>query len=183
MSLDTILILSRYLSGEALEIVVTHSIEVTSLASSICNFLQFSKEETLFVQQAAMLHDIGVCRVNAPELGLVDRYPYIMHGILGREILESEGLSHHALVCERHIGVGLTVEDIKAQHLPLPLRDMTPQTIAEEIVCFADLFYSKQPGKLNRRKSISRVRKKLERFGAAKIQIFDSWILRFGNVL
>jgi len=103
-----------------------------------------------------------------------------MHGILGREILELEGLPQHALVCERHIGVGLTVDDIVGQSLSLPLRDMSPQTVAEEIVCFADLFYSKKPGKLTKRKSIESVRDNLSRFGESKVRIFDSWMQRFG---
>lgn len=180
--MDIISILSRHLSGKAFEVVLAHSIEVSKLAIAVCKNLGLSESETLFVQQAAMLHDIGVCRVNSPDLGLCEEHPYIMHGIFGRMILEQEGLPQHALVCERHIGVGLTVEDIVGQSLPLPLRDMSPQSVAEEIVCFADLFYSKKPGKLNRRKPINSVRENLLHFGEAKVLIFDSWIQRFGAV-
>ena len=43
-----------------------------------------------------------------------------------RELLEKEGLPQHALVCDRHTGVGITIEDIRAQELPIPERDMTP---------------------------------------------------------
>lgn len=180
MSLDTISILNRYFCGEALDIIVTHSDAVSRLASAVCRSLTLSNEEKLFIEQAAMLHDIGVSRVNAPDIGLFGTHPYIMHGVLGREILEAEGLPLHAMVCERHIGVGLTLEDINIQRLQLPLRDMAPQTLAEEIVCFADLFYSKRPGKLSQRKSPNLIRKKLDKFGVSKVQIFDSWLLRFG---
>lgn len=166
-----------------MEVVVAHSVAVSGLASSICSTLKLSDDEALFVEQAAMLHDIGVCRVNAPGIGMFGIHPYIRHGVLGREILEAEGLLHHAMVCERHIGVGLTEEDIVSQGLNLPLRNMTPQGVAEEIVCFADLFYSKKPGYLSRRKSAAEVRNKLSSFGAEKVQIFDSWLLRFGSVL
>ena len=38
------------------------------------------------------------------------------------KMLDSEGLPQHALVCERHIGVGLTMEDIRLQKLPLPFK-------------------------------------------------------------
>ncbi len=181
-ALDTVSLLSRYLSGKAFEIVLAHSIEVSELAIAVCNHLRLSEPEMLIVQQAAMLHDIGVCRVKAPDLGLGEGHPYIMHGILGREILEQEGLPQHALVCERHIGVGLTVEDIVSQTLPLPLRNMTPLTVTEEIVCFADLFYSKKPGKMVKRKSIKSVRDNLSHFGEKKVLIFDSWVQRFGVV-
>jgi len=181
--LDTISVLSKYLSDKSFDIVLTHSIEVSVLAIAVCGHLRLSASDTLFVQQAAMLHDIGVCRVKAPDLGLREGHPYIMHGILGREILEHEGLLQHALVCERHIGVGLTVEDIVNQSLPLPLRDMSPLTVAEEIVCFADLFYSKKTGQLTKRKSINRVRENLLHYGEEKSIIFDSWIQRFGTVI
>jgi len=173
--------LKRYFRGQAQEIVVTHGSVVAELSLGIGRSLQLNDAELLFLEQAAMLHDIGICRVYAPDIGLFGRHPYIMHGILGREILEAEGLPRHALVCERHIGVGLNVTDIAGQRLPLPLRDMTPQTLAEEIVCFADLFFSKKPGKLEQMKSPFKVREKLVRFGDEKVRIFDMWLERFGS--
>ena len=130
-----------------------------------------------------LLHDIGVCRIVAPKIGLEQGFPYIMHGIIGREILEQEGLPRHALVCERHIGVGLTVEDIIRQGLPLPQRDMSPVSTAEQIVCFADLFYSKSPGKITKQKSPEKVRRKLAGFGEGKALIFDRWMELFGACL
>jgi len=127
-----------------------------------------------------LLHDIGVCRIYAPKLGLYGEHPYITHGIMGREILEEEGLPLHALVCERHIGVGLTVADIISQQLPLPQREMSPLSLPEQIICFADLFYSKSPGKITLRKSPEQVRAKLAGFGEVKLQIFDRWMEIFG---
>ena len=123
-----------------------------------------------FVKEAALLHDIGVCRTAAPGIGCHGSEPYIRHGIIGREILEAEGLPRHAMVCERHIGVGLTVEDIRAQNLPLPMREMSPVSVEERIICFADLFYSKYPGALHTEKSPEAVRKKLVQFGHRKGQ-------------
>src|ERR1039457_630093 len=180
---DMIALLNRYFEGQTAGIVVTHGTVVATLSLDIGRRLLLSEEELLFLEQAAMLHDIGICRVYAPDIGLFGSHPYIMHGVLGREILEAEGLPLHALVCERHIGVGLSIADVSNQRLPLPLRDMTPQTLAEEIICFADLFFSKKPGKLEQRKSSSKVREKLARFGADKIQIFDVWLERFGSSL
>jgi uncharacterized protein len=139
-----------------------------------------AEDECRFVEEAALLHDIGVCRIIAPRLGLEHGFPYIMHGIIGREILEQEGLPRHALVCERHIGVGLTVEDIVRQGLPLPQRDMSPISTPEQIVCFADLFYSKNPGRVTHQKSPDKVRTKLAGFGEGKAVIFDRWMKLFG---
>ena len=81
-----------------------------------------------FVEEAALLHDIGIIRCNAPDIRCEGELPYICHGVEGRRMLEAEGLPRHALVCERHTGAGLTVDDIISQRLPLPLRDMTPHT-------------------------------------------------------
>lgn len=180
---DVMAMLGRYFGGEGLGIVATHGGAVAELALAVGHVVSLSPEECAFIQEAAMLHDIGVCRVFAPEIGALGDHPYIMHGILGREILEREGLPLHALVCERHIGVGLTIKDIANQKLPLPPRDMVPRTTAEEIICFADLFFSKKPGKLSRRASPERVREKLSGFGQDKLQIFDAWLERFGAAL
>ena len=174
-------LVSRYLEGTPLEIVLEHSRHVADLALAIADRLALPEETRLFIEEAALLHDIGVCRVNAPGLGLHGPHPYITHGVHGREILDREGFPLHALVCERHTGVGLTLEDIVRQGLPLPQRDMCPESIAEQIICFADLFYSKKPGRLAERKTVEKVRKKLLPFGEEKVRIFDSWLARFNG--
>jgi len=183
MVLDTNIMLKKYFDGESLELVVAHGRSVGNLALDIGHSLELADDELIFLEEAAMLHDIGVCRVHAPGIGMYGSSHYIAHGILGRAILEEEGLPRHALVCERHIGVGLSKADIVSQGLPLPIRDMTPQVLTEEIICFSDLFFSKTPGKLSHRKSVQRVREKLAGFGEGKVQIFDAWLVRFGSIL
>ncbi|HEY5522689.1 MAG TPA: HD domain-containing protein [Desulfuromonadaceae bacterium] len=172
-------LLARYLEGESFEIVLEHSRHVADLALEVADRQELTEDDRLFVEEAALLHDIGVCQVHAPELGLYGMQPYIMHGVLGRAILETEGYPLHALVCERHTGVGLTCEDIIKQELPLPHREMCPQSLSEQIICFADLFYSKKPGRLNERKTVAQVRKKLLPFGEEKVAVFDTWLTKF----
>lgn len=109
-----------------------------------------------FAVEAALLHDIGIYRTNAPGIECHGSLPYICHGVEGRKILESEGMPRHALVCERHTGSGLTIDDIRNQGLPLPERDMLPVTIEERIVCYADKFFSKG-GDLGREKQLDKV--------------------------
>ena len=94
-------------------------------------------------------------------------------------MLDKEKLSRHALVCERHTGVGLTMADIKRQKLPLPARDMIPVSIEEKIVCFADKFFSKNPSQLAREKTVSEVKKSLSRFGEASVDKFTEWCHQF----
>lgn len=173
-------LLARYLTGKPLTIVLEHSRHVADLALEIADHLSLPEGDRRFIEEASLLHDIGVCRVHAAGLGLSGPHPYIMHGVLGREILDQEGFPLHALVCERHTGVGLTLEDIVRQELPLPHRMMCPESLSEQIICFADLFYSKKPGRLDERSSVEKVRKKLLPFGSEKVEIFDSWLARFG---
>jgi uncharacterized protein len=172
-------LLSRYLDIKPLEIVIEHSRYVADLALEVAGRLSVAEAKRQFIEEAALLHDIGVCQVLAPGLGLHGAHPYIMHGVLGRTILDREGYPLHGLVCERHTGVGLTCEDIIRQNLPLPHRDMCPQSLSEEIICFADLFYSKTPGRLSERKSVAHIRKKLLPFGIEKVAVFDAWLIKF----
>jgi uncharacterized protein len=90
---------------------------------------------------------------------------------LGADLLRKEGYPRHALVCERHTGTGITMEMIEQYNLPLPHRDMCPQTMEEQLICFADKFYSKT--RLNEEKSIERIRISMARYGEASVFIFD----------
>lgn len=96
-----------------------------------------------FIFQAAMLHDIGIYRTRCPELGCHGSLPYVCHGVEGRAILGSLGFAHHGLVCERHVGVGITARQIVRQQLDLPHRDMLPVSLEEQLICYADKFFSK----------------------------------------
>jgi uncharacterized protein len=173
-------LLAKYFTPEALPLFLTHSRLVARKALLTAkNHPQSGSLDLEFIEEAALLHDIGVSLTNAPDLGCHGSAPYIMHGIIGREILEKEGLPHHGLVCERHIGVGLTVADIKKQNLPLPLRDMVPVTTEEKIVAFADLFFSKNPDTLTVEKTLETVRRSMAKFGEEKLAILESWIREF----
>ncbi|HEY5673542.1 MAG TPA: HD domain-containing protein [Malonomonas sp.] len=161
---------------EAWQILLDHSRRVTQRALRIARRLQQTQPVDLkFIAEAAMLHDIGIFMTDAPSLGCTGEGPYLCHGIKGRQLLEEEGLPRHALVCERHIGVGLTAEEIRTQDLPLPARDMLPLSLEEQIICYADLFYSKDKDKLHKEKSPAKVRKVLAKYGADKGQVFARW--------
>jgi len=134
-----------------------------------------------FIEEAALLHDIGIHLTNAPEIGCHGKHPYLLHGLLGREILIDEGLPRHALVCERHIGVGLSRDDIIAQGLPLPVRDMLPLSIEEQIITYADLFFSKSPPGEQTERPFNLVRQRLARHGDVKAAILDRWHAAFST--
>ena len=131
-----------------------------------------------FLYEGAMLHDIGIFLTDADGIHCHGSHPYICHGYLGADLLRSEGFPRHALVCERHTGAGLSLEQIVSQALPVPHREMLPLSIEEQIICFADKFFSKT--KLDKEKSVEKARKSLERYGEAGVARFDRWCQEFG---
>lgn len=166
----------------AREILFPHSRAVATKAMQVARRLASSETVDLsFIGEAALLHDIGIRFVHAPSIGCHGDLPYLAHGYKGRELLEAEGWPRHALVCERHIGVGLSAADIIAQQLPLPARDMVPQTLEERIITYADLFFSKGEQELSREKDVERVRRDLARFGAENLAIFERWHAHFAG--
>ena len=171
-------ILQKYCKDEKqLHILVTHSRAVADKALEIARRHPELGADDAFIEEAAMLHDIGIVGVDAPAIACSGKEPYIRHGILGAEILRQEGMERHALVCERHTGTGLTLQQIVDQQLPLPHRDMQPLSIEEQIICFADKFFSKT--RLDTEKSVEQARRSLEKFGAEGLVKFDAWCERF----
>ena len=147
------------------KILMQHSRNVTKMAVHIALSIKGLKPDIDFIKEAAMLHDIGIFMTNAASLGCCGKYPYICHGYLGRELLEKAGLPKHALVCERHVGAGITVDDIKRQKLPVPLRNMEPVSIEEKIICYADKFFNKSKQHGDIQKTVEEVEQGLSLFG------------------
>lgn len=173
-------LLAEHFTPVALSIILEHSRCVAKKALQIAAGSPFAESlDTAFIEEAALLHDIGVSMTDAPALDCHGTKPYICHGILGREILENAGLPRHALVCERHIGVGLTIADIIAQHLPLPHREMLPVSNEEKIIACADLYYSKKRMNLSTEKSLEMIKSNLAQFGSAKVAVFEGWLKEF----
>ena len=163
-------------NSRAYEILIQHGKQVARKAIDAAKKVPQLNPDLDFIKEAAMLHDIGMFLTNATELGCKGKNPYICHGYLGREILEKIGLPRHALVCERHVGVGITIEDIKKYALPLPKRDMLPVSIEEQIICFADKFFSKNCASLKEEKSVEDIKKYLKPYGLEKVKRFQSWV-------
>ena len=152
---------------------------VTEKALRIAKKVKHLNPDLNFIEEVAMLYNIGIFLTNEPKIGCYGDKPYVCHGYLGRQILEKEGLQKHALVCERHIGVGITLEDIEEKELPLPKRDMIPLSVEEQIICFADKFFSKNPKFLLEEKSIKRIREYISKIGEEKLRQFDEGIRLF----
>jgi len=162
--------------SKAYDILISHGERVAGKSLAIARRVAHLNPDLQFIQEAARLHDIGMFLTRAPQLGCYGRNPYICHGYLGRELLENHGLTRHALVCERHVGVGITRENIKQQKLPLPQRQMLPITIEEQIICYADKFFSKNDGVAGSEKTVADILKTLERYGKDKVLRFQKWV-------
>lgn len=173
--MDPLTIIDKYYKkGTKLrDIYISHATDVTRKVLSIVQKHPELAVDVHFVEEAAMLHDIGIFRTRAPEIACEGSYPYICHGYLGRELLTAEGFPKHGLVCERHTGTGLSLETILSRNLPLPHRDMRPQSLEEKIVCFADKFFSKS--QLGKEKPVKKVRQSLSRHGRQQVELFDEW--------
>ena len=120
-----------------------------------------------------MLHDIGIFLTDAAPIHCFGKYHYICHGYLGADLLREEGLPRHALVAERHTGTGLTLKQILERDLPVPHRDMTPQSMEEKVVCFADKFFTKTNPTVQ--KSVEQAEHSLAKFGQEGVLIFREW--------
>jgi uncharacterized protein len=167
--------------SKSFQILVKHGQQVANKAIDVAKRVPHLKPNLNFIKEAAMLHDVGIFETNTPELGCSGIHPYVCHGYLGRKVLERKGLPQHALVCERHVGIGITVEEIKLHNLPLPQRDMMPISIEEQIICFADKFFSKNGEMDGCEKTVGDILNSLQRYGPEKVIHFQKWMQLFEN--
>lgn len=132
------------------------------------------------IEAAAMLHDIGIVRTDAPGIHCHGSEPYLAHGRIGADLLRAEGApEEYARVAERHTGAGLTPEDVARMSPMLPPdRSYMPQTLLERLVCYADKFYSKS-GDM-KIKPLERVRASLAKFGEGASERFERLHEEFG---
>jgi len=168
-------------NGPAFNYYYTHVQAVANLALKVADMNPHLNADPMIVWQMAMVHDIGIRFTNAPEIGCNGTLRYIEHGYKGREVMEAEGFPDIAPVCERHIGVGITREEVLTFGLPLPRRDMVPTTIEEEMVCYADKFFSKSADDPAKPKPIEKIEKSLKKYGDHKVEVFRRMMNRYGT--
>ena len=160
------------------KLLVTHSRQVADRCLLLCDRHPELRLDREFLEEAAMLHDIGIRWCHAPGIYCQGTEPYICHGLIGADLLRKEGWERHALVSERHTGTGLTAQQIRVQQLPLPLdRNYEPQSLEEQLVCYADKFFSKSHP--DRVLTVVDAAKSLEKFGEEGVKKFLSWAKMF----
>ncbi|HBJ77223.1 MAG TPA: phosphohydrolase [Porphyromonadaceae bacterium] len=177
--MDCLSLIEKYYDKDsvAYPILVAHSKEVCEKAMEILKNHPELNANAELVHDGAMLHDIGILHTNAHKIGCYGKEHYIMHAFRGAEMLRREGLEKLALIAERHTGTGITKEEIIRRKLPIPIKDMIPVSIEEEIVCFADKFFSKVHIGTPYTKEVAI--QKLEPYGREGVERFLNWCSRF----
>jgi len=151
-------------------LLMRHSRDVADMALAIAGRHPELGIDMRFVEEGAMLHDIGIFLTDAPDIFCTGKDPYIRHGIDGAELLRKVGFPRHARVCERHTGAGITLKDIDEQRLPLPRQDFLPETIEEKLICYADKFFSKSsPDKV---KTLEKAERSVAKHGGESLSRF-----------
>ena len=163
--MDYLSIINKYYPNDddLRRLLLKHSRQVADRCLQIARKHKDLPVDVQFLEEAAMLHDIGIYQCDAPSIYCKGTEPYIKHGPIGGELLRAEGFPRHARVAERHTGTGLPGYE--------------PETLEEQIVCYADKFYSKSsPAHV---RSVLETAQSLEKFGHEGVRKFLSWSERF----
>lgn len=182
--MDTLAVIQKFYPPDTrlYQTLVNHSRQVARKSLEIADGIDQQPDRD-FLENAAMLHDIGIFLTRARSIGCFGNDPYIRHGILGRQILEDEGLPiQYGLVCERHTGAGITRENIIANDLPLPHRDMVPVSLEEKIICVADKYFSKSPDQQDHPVTTIQVIQNLEKIHIEHAKRFSVWAQELGLI-
>ena len=163
--MDYLSIINKYYPAddELRRLLLKHSRQVADRCLAIAKRHKELPIDVQFLEEAAMLHDLGIFRCDAPGIHCHGKEPYLKHGPIGADILRQEGYPRHARVAERHTGTGLP--------------GLEPETLEEQIVCYADKFYSKSHP--DRVLSVADTAQSLEKFGHEGVLKFLSWAERF----
>ena len=163
--MDYISIINKYYPNDdqLRQLLLKHSRQVADRCLQIVRKHKELSVDVQFLEEAAMLHDIGIFKCDAPSIYCMGTEPYIKHGPIGGELLRVEGFPRHARVAERHTGTGLPGYE--------------PETLEEQIICYADKFYSKSSP--DRVRTVAEAAQSLEKFGAAGVRKFLDWATRF----
>ena len=146
-------------------LLIKHSRDVADKALGIVDAHPELHLDRQFVEDGALLHDIGIYMTDAPGIYCHGTRPYIEHGRIGGEILRKEGHEALARVCERHTGTGLPGYE--------------PETLEEQVICYADKFFSKSHPE--RVRTVEQTAQSLTKFGEEGVEKFLKWAKMFEN--
>lgn len=173
-------IIDKYypLDNELKNIYMVHARKVTDFALEMARNHPELDMDLQFIEEAAMLHDLGIFLTDAPGIHCYGSAQYLCHGYLGAEILRSLGYERHARVCERHTGTGLRKEQILANGWDIPAMDLMPETLEEQLICFADKFFSKTKY-LHTSRTFEQVVESMRKISEESVEKVKEWSIMF----
>lgn len=179
-SIDVNAIIDRFYpcDNELKRIYMIHARKVASLALKMAEAHPELGMDKAFVEEAAMLHDLGIFLTDAPRIFCFGTAEYLCHGYLGAELLREMGYERHARVCERHTGTGLKKEQILSNGWNLPAKDFVPETLEEQLICFADKFYSKTKY-LEQERTLEQVVESMAKISDESVEKVKKWANMF----
>ena len=163
--MDYLSIINKYYPAddELRRVLLQHSRQEADRCLQIVKNHRELPVDVQFLEEAAMLHDIGIYQCDAPSIHCHGREPYIKHGPIGGDLLRQEGFPRHARVAERHTGTGLPGYE--------------PETLEEQLVCYADKFFSKSSP--DHVRTVAETAQSLEKFGHEGVEKFLQWVKMF----
>lgn len=171
----------KYAKTDAdMTLIYTHCQIIEAIAMQLLDKNPIKDIDRNLVHVGCLLHDIGAYDV----LEDGEFVQGVRHGIIGENILKSEGFSETIWrFASHHTGVGLTKKDVLDQKLPIPVADYTARTIEEQLVMYADKFHSKSnpPSEAPYFCSFDWFHNSVQKFGADKAAKFDTLAKLFGK--
>ena len=100
--MDAIALIDKYYADNPRlrELLWIHSRQVADRCLKIAALHPELDLDKAFLEEAALLHDIGILHTHAPGILCTGDAPYICHGYLGAEMLRAEGFPRHARACQ-----------------------------------------------------------------------------------
>jgi uncharacterized protein len=162
------------------DLIYQHCQIVDAIATQILVTKPSLQVDRALLHVGCMLHDIGAYLV------LEDgRFVQgVRHGTIGEEILRNEGFDEVIQrLASHHTGVGLTIQDVIDQNLPIPVADYTAETDEERLVMYADKFHSKSnpPTEPPYFCTYEWFRVSIQKFGEDKAAKLDHLAMQFGK--
>jgi len=166
--------------NELRRLLIHHSRQVAERALSVCDAMPQLGLDRELVEAGSMVHDIGIFLCDAPGIHCFGSAHYLYHGVLGARLMRSEGEEALARICERHTGTGLTAENFTRRGLEAPEGIlMIPQTLEEQLICYADKFFSKSHPE--RTRTVEQTAESLRKYGPDGVEKFWHWAKLFEN--
>ena len=96
--MDYLSIINKYYPNDddLRRLLLKHSRQVADRCLQIARKHKELPVDVQFLEEAAMLHDIGIYQCDAPSIYCKGTEPYIKHGPIGGELLRAEGFPRHA---------------------------------------------------------------------------------------